>query len=309
MIDNSHQEKLFTDPRLLRRIKIGITLMVVVFCWQIFSGQADYWPITRWAMYARVGGIPSQIPELVLDATDSTGAVHRLGLENLGFLGRNVLQEAFGSRNSPKRDEYRVLLIDRVQEALPGVDIVTLEGWRLMFDVMPEAFPPIDRDHPSEHNSLGKFPVSFYTEPITSPDPDPDLLFGDGLALLAFRLTGPAEVRQCEEIYVRTWWQVIAPPSEDYHATLVLADTNGIGRAQSDSPLAYEMTSQWQSGQEQLDRRPLFVPCDLPAGSYDLLVGLYPLETVQNLEIFYPDGSPYGRLAYLTTVEVAEAAS
>jgi hypothetical protein len=309
MIDDSPKKQSLSDARLLRKIKFGILIMLGVFCWQIFNRQGEFWPLTRWEMYARVGGIPTQLGGFALDAIDSSGTVHQLGLEHLGFLGANVLQEAFGSRNSPKRDTHRALLIDRVQDALPGVEIVKLEGWRLMWEVIPDAFPPVDPDHPSERNSMGSFPVAFYTEPTTSPDPDPDLLFGDSLALLAFRLTGPAEVRQCEQLYVRTWWHVNAPPSDDYQATLVLADADGIGRAQSDSPLAYGMTSQWQNGEEWLDRRPLLVPCDLAVGRYDLLVGLYPLETVQNLEITYPDGSPYGQLAYLTTIEVTEAAS
>ena len=76
---------------------------------------------------------------------------------------------------------------------------------------------------------------------------------------------------------------------------------------QSDSPLAYALTSQWEVGQEWLDRRILDIPCDAPVGMYNLLVGLYELETVQNLDITYPDGAPYGRLAYLTTVEIVEA--
>jgi hypothetical protein len=117
---------------------------------------------------------------------------------------------------------------------------------------------------------------------------------------LGFRLTGQNEVEQCQHLDVRTWWQAIIQPAEDFHITLVLADQTGIGQAQSDSPLAYSLTSQWQPEQDWLDRREITIPCDFPVGAYNLLVGLYDLETVQNLEITYPDGTLNGQLAYLT---------
>jgi hypothetical protein len=199
-----------------------------------------------------------------------------------------------------------MLLINRVRAALPEIEITELEGWELTYDVEPFAFPPIELEQPRESRSLGKFPTSFYTEPPTSPDKDPELFFGDDLALLAYRVTGQNEVEQCEHLFVRTWWQTENQPSDDYHITLVLADQTGIGRAQSDSPLAYSLTSQWRPSQDWIDRREIPVPCDLLVGTYNLLVGLYDLETVQNLEITYSDGTPYGQLAFLTTIEVKE---
>jgi hypothetical protein len=156
---------------------------------------------------------------------------------------------------------------------------------------------------------LGEFPVDFYTDPALPSDFEADLLFGDSLALLAFRAYQLDEIRQCDQVYVRTWWLTVMQPPDDYHITLVLADNTGNGRARSDSPLAYDLTSHWSPGQDVLDKRFIEIPCDLPIGRYDLLVGLYPLETVQNLLITYPDGTPYGQLAYLTNIEVKEAES
>jgi len=295
------------ESRLLRRVKAGIILTLLVFSIQIFGRIPEYWPLTRWEMYARGAGLVTQMSNYEVAVTDSAGGVHRLILDDLGFLGRNILLDAFGTQDPITRDQYRVFLIERVQAALPGVDITRIEGLRLVWAVEPDTFPPIDLSNPRERDSLGSFPIPFYTEPSVSPDSDPDLLFSDSLALLAFRVTGANEVRQCEQLYVRTWWQATASPPDDYQITLVMADETGIGRAQSDGPLAYSLTSQWETGQEILDRRSIPIPCDLMPGTYNLLVGLYEFETVQNLPITYPDGSPYGQLAYLTTIEVKAA--
>jgi hypothetical protein len=191
-----------------------------------------------------------------------------------------------------------------VQSALPEADVSEIEGWSIVWDVEPEVFPPVDLDQPRTRTSIGSFPVDVYIEPGNSPDAEPDLMFGDSLALLAFQISGPNQVSQCEQLFVRTWWRAETQPARDYHITLTLADASGIGRAQSDSPLAYGLTSQLQPRQESLDRRSIAIPCDLPVGDYDLLAGLYDLETVNNLDITYPDGTPYGQLAYLTTIVV-----
>ncbi len=302
------QPQTSTDAVLLRRVKLGLLLMLIVFSRQIFSGLPEYWPLTRWAMYSGAGPVPEQLSAYEVTVVDTMGTTYQIRAEELGFLGRNILLDAFHARNPVTRDLYRTTLIDRVHTALPNVDAAEIEGWYLIWDVEPDTFPPVDLEHPRERNSLGKFPVEVYSEPVTAPDSVPDLLFGDSLELVAFQVSGPNEVRPCEQLFVRSWWGAVAQPVEDYHITLTLADGSGIGRAQSDSPLAYELTSQWQPGHETLDRRAIPIPCDLPAGEYNLLVGLYELETVQNLEITYPDGTPYGQLAYLTTIEVKETA-
>ncbi len=295
------------ESRLLWRVKAGISLMLVVFSIQIFGRVPEYWPLTRWAMYARGGSLAAQMTNYEVVATDSVGNAHHLILDDLGFLGRNILLDAFVAQNPITRDRYRLLLIERVQVALPGIDIASIEGAWLVWPVEPDVFPPVDLSNSHTRESLGTFPVSFYTEQSDLPDADADFLFGDSLALLTFHITNANEVRQCEQLYVRTWWRATASPSDDYQITLVMADETGMGRAQSDSPLAYSLTSQWESGQESLDRRSIPIPCDLTPGAYNLLVGLYELETVQNLPIAYPDGTPYGQLAYLTTIEVKAA--
>lgn len=295
------------DARLLKRVKIGILVMLIVFAGQIFSGTSEYWPLTRWAMYAGVAPVPEQLGRYKLHVTDSTGNRHELGLDNLGFLGRNILLDSFDPSNPARRDLYRTALVERIRLALPGIDITEIAGWQFTYAVEPDVFPPVDIEHPIESTLLGKFPVDLYGEAITSPDANLDLHFGDSLALLAFRVSGQQDVQQCEELFVRTWWRTMSQPPADYHITLVLADETGIGRAQSDSPLSDDLTTHWRATQEQLDRRIVSIPCDLPVGSYNLLVGLYELETVQNLEVTYPDGTPYGQLAYLTTIEIREA--
>ena len=198
------------ELKLLRRIKIGVVILLGVFVWQIFGRAPEYWPLTRWAMYARSGPLVSRLGGEQLQVTDSTGATHYLNPSDLGFLGRNILMDAFINSDPERSVTYRNLLIGRVHTALPNIEPVELEAWQLAWDVDARAFPPINREQPRERTSLGKFPVAFYTEPTTSPDSDPDALFGASLGLLTFRLTGPNQVNQCGQLYARTWWNVRA---------------------------------------------------------------------------------------------------
>ncbi len=72
-------------------------------------------------------------------------------------------------------------------------------------------------------------------------------------------------------------WRARAPLQDDYKVFVHLIDTEGTRWAQHDDvPAAGERpTSVWGVGDVVRDRHGLFLPDDLPAGEYRLLVGLY----------------------------------
>ncbi len=142
-------------------------------------------------------------------------------------------------------------------------------------------------------------------------DATPLLRFGEDIILQAWRLNTDHIVSPCAAISVDTWWAVTQPLDKLYSSTLVIADSNGQGVANSDAvPGGIYPTSRWQPDQRYVDVRELRLPCDLPPGEYPLLLGMYetPIEAgarPQNLRVHTAAGIPTDRqLEYLTTLVV-----
>lgn len=136
--------------------------------------------------------------------------------------------------------------------------------------------------------------------------------YGEDFNLLDWRLNDDHQVGVCQTISVDSWWSITREIGQLYSSTLVIVDRQGQGAANSDDvPGGVYLTSIWQPGHPYFDQRRLTVPCDLPAGEYPLLLGMYELPpdentAVQNLEIYTADGEPTGRyLEYLTTITVS----
>ncbi|MCY4465726.1 MAG: glycosyltransferase family 39 protein [Chloroflexi bacterium] len=142
-------------------------------------------------------------------------------------------------------------------------------------------------------------------------DAAPLLRFGEDIVLQAWRLNDDHIVQPCASISVDTWWSVAQPLDKLYSSTLVIVGANGGGIANSDAvPGGIYLTSIWQPGQLYFDERELSLPCDLPAGDYPLLLGMYETpvaagESPQKLLVHSADGAPSDRqLEYLTTLVV-----
>ena len=130
--------------------------------------------------------------------------------------------------------------------------------------------------------------------------------FGDDIQLRGWTLKDSVEIQPCQTIALDTWWQTQNESNKLYSSTLVIANADGQGIANADyMPGGYAMTPLWQPDQLYFDERQLTVPCDIEAGQYNLLLGLYNIETVENLPVNSPDGDPMGtNLLYLTTLTV-----
>ena len=135
---------------------------------------------------------------------------------------------------------------------------------------------------------------------------EPMVRFGDDILLTGWTLKDSVEIQPCQTINIDTWWQTENEANKLYSSTLVIADANGQGIANADDmPGGYTMTSLWQPDQLYFDERQVLIPCDIEVGQYNLLLGLYEIQTVENLAISSPDGNPMGtNLLYLTTLTV-----
>jgi hypothetical protein len=299
------------EVRFLTFLKITVGIFIVVI---LLWGEDEAYPLTRWPMFSEAGnGIPSQMSQLqvrLIDRSDRVRPVPRFYTFPFSAIQGRIVSRAFDTADRAEQDQYRIDLIERIRAAQPNLDPVQVQFRQLRWDVQADAEPPLDRDHPQIRQAVN-FSTTYYADlaaPLAAPDADPDLRFGDQLALLAFEVPDGVETRQCEPLYIRSWWLTTEAPDKNYHITLTLADSAGMGVAQSDAPLGDLETVQLRAGDEIFDRRVIDVPCDLAPGEYSLLVGLYDLETMETVPLAYPDGNAYaGQLFYLTTIHVNEA--
>ncbi len=97
-----------------------------------------------------------------------------------------------------------------------------------------------------------------------------------------------SRVRPGDTLTVTLYWEAHVNPSADYTVFLHLAASDGALGAQDDGqPRQHTYpTSLWDAGEVVSETRTLAVPGDLPPGDYDLLVGMYLLDTGARLPTF-----------------------
>ena len=303
--------KLDAEARRLLGVK-GLTVGLLLAL-ALSSGVAASWPLNHWDVFSR--GEPMWLREataIELHVTDAAGQTHILRSYDLYTLdddfsyqrsGRTLVDSAFGEADSPARmEQTRAHLIDRT-EAVLNREVVEIQGWQSVWTVVPTRYPPILPDNPDSITLVDQFRATYYD--LNPPDTTADITFGDQLALLGFALPDGAEAQPCQPLYVRSWWQAARAPAANYQITMVLADEAGVGRAAHDGALADQYTLTWQPGHTALDRRWIGLPCDLPAGDYNLLVSLYDVNTTDSLPVTAPAGMD--TYAYLTTITVRDS--
>ena len=95
------------------------------------------------------------------------------------------------------------------------------------------------------------------------------------------------------DLELTLFWQVDAPIEVDFTVFVQLVDTESQIRAQRDGKPqnGHYATTYWQPGERVIDVHTLPLPADLPPGGYDLLVGLYEIETGLRLQILDEAGA------------------
>jgi hypothetical protein len=111
-------------------------------------------------------------------------------------------------------------------------------------------------------------------------------IFGDLLQLAGYTVE-PETGRAGETLRLTLYWQAAAPISQDYTVFVHLRRPAGGNMAQADHrPLgSLYPTSLWPVGELIRESSDLYLPVDLPAGEYELWVGLYLLETGERLPL------------------------
>jgi hypothetical protein len=124
----------------------------------------------------------------------------------------------------------------------------------------------------------------------------------DGVELRGFELITEPVVKPGQTVTTRLFWLPRAKQTKDYTVFLQLLDQNGVLVAGRDSqPLSgYFPTSQWPAGEIVTDLIGFELPEKLPAGQYQLITGMYALDTLERL----PVSNEAGDHLVLTTVVV-----
>ena len=146
--------------------------------------------------------------------------------------------------------------------------------------------------------------VTTYTlsEYVRVPDDSRLMLSAsDTLELFAWTMRNSVDVTPCQTITVENWWQTQLATSNPLQVQLILADDNGQIAIGENFPSA-TFTTDWLTNTYYRDLTPLTIPCDISAGSYNLLLGVKDSITGESLPLMYPGGGEIGTLYYLTTL-------
>jgi hypothetical protein len=126
---------------------------------------------------------------------------------------------------------------------------------------------------------------------LTPPHPV-EANLGDQITLRGYDL--PSQVKAGQELSVTLYWQAQAQMPVDYTVFVHVISPAGDRVAQHDDSPRWQVpipTSTWQPGETVLDQHPLALPPDLPAGSYQLQVGVYYWQTQERLPVL-ENGTP-----------------
>jgi hypothetical protein len=150
--------------------------------------------------------------------------------------------------------------------------------------LLPGVFPDAVTGHELE-DSWGQLYSRVYTRPAgAEPQQEPAVALGaplgDGIRLDGYDLL-PAAPAPGDILYVRLHWLVDARPAADWTVFVHLlgqpkADGNPLWVGRDSPPGNASLpTSRWQPGWRIIDEYAMLLPADLPAGSYDIKIGMY----------------------------------
>ena len=155
------------------------------------------------------------------------------------------------------------------------------------------------------------FPTSYsLSEYRRAPVSDSVIHVGDVMRLHSWSLLDSVDAPACQTVTIESWWQIAQLDATPYTLTIILADDDGDGQeaiAKSEAP-ANQFTTEWITGKYYRDQTELMIPCNIDAGSYDLLLAMKESMSGQALPFRYPDGGSIGREYYLTTLKVQSSA-
>ncbi|MCS7261427.1 MAG: glycosyltransferase family 39 protein [Anaerolineae bacterium] len=132
----------------------------------------------------------------------------------------------------------------------------------------------------------------FVTRPERPPLPmapavKMDAVFGDAIHLLGHSTERAEQPTPGGQYAMTLFWRTDARQRVDYTVFVHVRNVAGTTVAQHDGqPLDGDYpTSRWRPGELVIDPRRITLPSDLPAGEYDVWVGVYRLDTMERLPL------------------------
>ncbi|MCA9955069.1 MAG: hypothetical protein KC434_10135 [Anaerolineales bacterium] len=176
-------------------------------------------------------------------------------------------------------------------------------GWHPLLVSDPQIARPIQRFSTDTQTIIGGQEVVVYEmdwpyRRSIVPQVETSVLLGDVIQLRGF----DAQVAEAE-LDLTIYWECVTAVSPSYKVFIHLLDSAGNIVAQVDRPPVNGLapTDLWQPGDLVRDPYQIYLPPDLPAGAYELRVGLY---TDENGRLPIRGGDAVDNAAILTSVEI-----
>jgi len=205
------------------------------------------------------------------------------------------------------RDDLRVITFDCTQTFVSGK---SLRGWWILPYALAHNrntfatrwFSQADLVY-EQRQAFALPPHSIFLAPSRSEEAIPSyrdpVKFGQAAELLGYQLDS-SSARPGQSVELVTLWLVTDPPPTPLSLMAHLVSADGRPIAVGDS-LGFT-ADQWQIDDVFVQRNVLQIPANAPAGTFEVRVGLYTLDTIQRLPVFQ-NGAAVGdslRLAQLT---------
>jgi hypothetical protein len=115
---------------------------------------------------------------------------------------------------------------------------------------------------------------------------DPPASFGGQLVLRGYRLSGPT-AHPGDAVELTIFWEASARPERDYTVFNHIVGPQGelVGQKDALAGESAHPTSRWRPGEVVADRFQVVIKPEAPPGSYDLVTGLYELQTMRRLPV------------------------
>jgi hypothetical protein len=279
--------------KLPRRYPLLTGSLIILF----IVGNA--WTLPRWATMlsnnvreiqdidvAMGRWLAENIPVDKVIAVDDIGAIVALSPRQIMDLNGLVSPELWSVMDDPDFSSATVRLL-----ATHNVSYLAIfPGWHASLVNDLAMATPIQRFSTPTHTIIGEQEAVVYKmdwpyRQTISPQNELSVLFGDSIRLRGFDL---GEVQAGSALPLTLYWQSVTAVSDSYKLFIHVLDKNGQIVAQVDRLPANGLapTTRWQADDLIRDRYEIVLPESLPAGSYQLQVGLY---TEANGRLFIND--------------------
>ena len=190
-------------------------------------------------------------------------------------------------------DANTFILAENVQDSVP-YDPALLADWHLQVEVMINgrntmkiyARTPVEEVQRVEAGDARVWLRETAVAP-TAPQPEVPLniVLGDNqVRLLGYDLDR-SRAYPGGQLTVMLYWQALAPFAQNYQVFTHLFADEVLAQHDGAPECAFNPTTRWEPGAIIADTHILALPEMIPAGRYDLLIGMYELETLSRIAV------------------------